>query len=105
MARGQPRPRWRWPDLDRPARRVRPRRLAPVRSDLGPALARPAGLRAARSAQSRAALRPAPDRRRRRSRLLRGDDERPLLAVALGARPALTDPDADRAMLRRARGS
>ena len=45
----------------------------------------------------------ATDRRRRRPGVLRGDDQRPVLAVALGARALVTDLDDRRADVRRGR--
>ncbi len=85
------------------AGRVGSRRLAAVRRDLGPA--RP---RAARAIvllvrrNRRLGYDAAPDRGRRRAGLLRGDDQRPLLAVAARARAAVADPGDRRADVRRA---
>ncbi|MGZ4224529.1 MAG: MGH1-like glycoside hydrolase domain-containing protein [Solirubrobacteraceae bacterium] len=63
----------------------------------------PPWLRPARPAQSAASLRRPGDRGRRRSGVLRGHDERALLAVALRARPSVADGADPRADVRRAK--
>ena len=74
LARRQSRPRRRRAALDRPARRVRPRRLAQVRGGLGSAGERDR-LPVAGPAQPPARLRRAPDPRARRAAALRTDGQ------------------------------
>ena len=99
----QPRPRGRRAALDRPARRVGPRRLAQVRPGLGLAGQRPHRLPAAWSAATGAsASTPRRIRERRRPGPLRGPRQHDVVALAAGAGPALGDPGPGRAPLGRA---
>ena len=102
LAGGQPRPRGRRPALDRPARRVRPRRLAQVRPGLGLAGERADRLPAAGAAQPPARLRRPAGPRARRPGPLRDRGQHALVALAAGAGPALGDAGPGRAALGRA---
>ncbi len=102
MARGEPGPRRRRAALDRPARRVRPRRLAQVRSGLGPAGEWQDRVPAAGPPQSRSRFRRPPHPRPRRPGPLRGPGQHFLVALPAGAGSGLVDAGADRATLGRA---
>ena len=91
LARRQPRPRGRRAALDRPARRVGPRRLAQVRPGLGTARQRPARLPAAGAPQPPARLRRPPDPRPRRPRPLRDPGQHDVVALAAGDGTTLGD--------------
>ena len=99
---GQPRPRGRRPALDPPARRVRPRRLAEVRTGLGPLLERAHRLPAAGPPQPQAGLRRAPVARTWPPGPLRDPGQHDVVALAAGAGPALGDSGLGRAALGRA---
>ena len=102
LAGRQPRPRGRRPALDRAARRVGPRRLAQVRTGLGPAGERADRLPAAGPPQPQARLRRPPHPRARRPGALRDAGQHDVVALAAGAGPALGDAGAGRAALGRA---
>ena len=88
----QPRPRGRRAALDRPARRVGPRRLAQVRPDLGPAGQLADRLPAAGPPQPPARLRRPPHPRARRPGALRGPRQHALVALAAGDGPPSATP-------------
>ena len=102
--RGEPRPRGRRPAVARPAGRVGARLLAQVRSGVGMAGAREAGLPAAGGAQPAARLGRAAGPGRRRPGALRGRDQRAVGARAPGDGRAVDHAGARRPPLGRAAG-
>ena len=102
LARRQPRPRGRRAALDPAAGRVRARRLAEVRTGLGPALERAPRLPAAGPAQPQARVRRAAGPGRRPAAPLRDPGQHDVVALAAGDGPALGDAGAGRAALGRA---
>ncbi len=102
LAGRQPRPRGRWAALDPAAGRVRARRLAEVRTGLGPALERTSRLPAAGPAQPQAGLRRPAGPRRRPPTALRDAGQHDVVALTAGDGTTIGDAGAGRAAVGRA---